>query len=195
MEQRGLANPRRIREEKEMNTSKSRKAGDKLLQTIGASGLAGIAGAVAGDAIAHDDMDYMAQDFKDLQKGFAAMSPEAQRAYITITADNQLSGLDRALVSAALEGQIGPPKAIETEADRAIAQAVQLRAKAPGVAAEVLRLNQQELELVAKEIDFGTTPQAVMGAAQYEGAGVSPVPSLLGGGLAAAATALAMRRS
>ena len=122
-----------------MNTSKTRKAGDKLLQTIGASGLAGIAGAVAGDAIAHDDMDYMAQDFKDLQTGFAAMSPEAQRAYITITADNRRSGLDRALVSAALEGQMILLKLLKRKPIE-LCSSCTTRAKAPGVAAEVLRL-------------------------------------------------------
>ena len=72
-------------------------------------------------------MDYLAQAYKEYDKGFASMSPEAEDAYITITANNKLSELDRALVGEALEGQIEAPEVIKTEGARAIAQAVQLR--------------------------------------------------------------------
>ena len=167
-----------------------RFAGQDLAMALG---LVGAPTALAAHAISHDDMDYMAQDFKNLNRNFEAMSPTAQKAYVAITAENRLSGMDRQLVGMALAGEIGAPKQIKTEGDLAVAQAAALRVKAPEVAAEVARLNQQELDLVVKEIDFGTTPQAVMGAAQNEGAGVSPVPAAVGGSLGTAA-ALALGR-
>ena len=168
-----------------------RFAGEDLAMALG---LVGAPTAVAAHALSHDDMDYMAQDFKNFDRDFRAMSPDAQRAYIAITANNKLSGLDRALVGAALTGEMGPPKEISTEGDRAMAQAAALRQKAPDVAAEVARLNQQELDLIVKEIDFGTTAQAVIGAAKNEGAGVSPVPAVVGGSLGTAAALAALGR-
>ena len=173
-----------------MNT---RKAGENLSQALYAAGF-GTMGAIAADAVAHDDRDYMAQDLKELKAGFQTMSPEAQNAFLSITTDSNLSGLDRALVGAALTGEIGPPKEIATAGDRAITQAVALRQQAPEVAAEVARLNQQEIDLIAKEIDFGTTPQAVSGAVEYENAGVTPLPAVAGGTAVGLAGALAARR-
>lgn len=173
-----------------MNT---RKAGDNLSSALYSAGF-GTMGAIAADAVAHDDMDHMAQDLKELRAGFQTMSPEAQNAFLSITTDSYLSGLDRALVGAALTGEIGPPKEIATAGDRAITRAVALRQQAPEVAAEVARLNQQEIDLIAKEIDFGTTPQAVSGAVQYEGAGVTPLPAVAGGTAVGLAGALAARR-
>jgi hypothetical protein len=170
-----------------------RKAGDNLSSALYSAGF-GTMGAIAANAVAHDDMDYMADDLRHLNLGFDAMSSDAQDAYIEITAKNKLSGLDRALVSAALRGEIGPPKGIGTEGDRAVAQAAALRQQAPEIAAEVEQLNKIELELIAKEIDFGTTPQAVMGALEYEGAGVTPHPAVAGGFAAGLAGALAARR-
>ena len=168
-----------------------RFAGEDLAVALG---LVGVPTAVAAHAVSHDDMDYMAQDFKNLNRDFDAMSPNAQKAYIAITAENKLSGLDRALVGAALRGEMEPPQTIKTDGDLAMAQAAALRQKAPEIAAEVERLNQQELDLIAKEIDFGTTPQAVIGAAQHEGAGVSPAPAIIGGSLGSAAALAAMGR-
>ena len=81
-----------------------------------------------------------------------------------------------------------PPKTIKTEGDLAMAQAAALRQKAPEIAAEVERVNQIELNLVAKEIDRGTTPQAVIIAAEHEGAGVSPAPAIIGGSLGCSST-------
>lgn len=180
-----------------MNT---RKAGDilstafydNLSTALYAAGF-GTVGAVAADARAHDDMDYMAQDLMEMRAGFQTMSPKAQNAFVAITSDSDLSGLDRALVGAALNGEIGPPKKIATAGDRAITQAVALRQQAPGVAAEVARFNQQEIDLIAKEIDLGTTPQAVSSAVEY-GAGVSPLPAVAGGSAVGLAGALLARR-
>lgn len=173
-----------------MNT---RKAGDNLSSALYSAGF-GTMGAIAANAVAHDDMDYMADDLRHLNLGFDAMSSDAQDAYIEITAKNKLSGLDRALVSAALRGEIGPPKGIGTEGDRAVAQAAALRQQAPEIAAEVEQLNKIELELIAKEIDSGTTPQAVTGALEHEGAGVTPLPAVAGGTAAGLAYALGARR-
>lgn len=167
-----------------------RAAGDALIATL----FGGVPAAVAVNAFAHDDMDYMAEDLKNFNRGFDAMSSDAQNAYIEITAKNKLSGLDRALVGAALRGEIGPPKGIGTEGDRAVAQAAALRQQAPEIAAEVEQLNNIELELVATEIKKGTTPQAVISAEQ-QGAGVSVVPALVGGGLGTIALGALERRS
>ena len=168
-----------------------RFAGEDLAMALG---LVGAPTAVGAHLVAHDDMDYLAQDFKNFNRDFEAMSPDAQQAYLAITAENMLSGLDRALVGAALRGEMGPPKVIETEGDLAMAQAAALRQKAPEIAAEVERLNQIELNLVAKEIDKGVTPQAVISAAQNEGAGVTPAPAIIGGSLGSAAALAAMGR-
>jgi hypothetical protein len=167
-----------------------RFAGENLAAALAV----GVPTAVAAHAVSHDDMDYMAQDFKNLNRDFEAMSPTAQKAYIAITAKNRLSGMDRQLVGMALAGEISAPKEIKTEGDLAVAQAAALRVKAPKVAAEVARLNQQELDLVVKEIDSGTTPQAVISSAQNEGAGVSPAPAVIGGGLGTAAALAALGR-
>lgn len=171
----------------------TRKAGDNLTQALAAAGF-GTMGAIAADAVAHDDMDYMAQDLRELKAGFQTMSPEAQNAFLSITTDSNLSGLDRVLVGAALQGEIGPPKEIATAGDRAVTQAVALREQAPEVAAEVARLNQQEVDLLAQEIDAGTTPQAVLSAVQHEDAGVTPLPAVAGGTLAGIAGASALLR-
>lgn len=168
-----------------------RFAGEDLAVALG---LVGVPTAVAAHAVSHDDMDYLAQDFKNFNRDFEAMSPNAQQAYLVITAENKLSGLDRALVGAALRGEMEPPKTIKTEGDLAMAQAAALRQKAPEIAAEVERVNQIELNLVAKEIDRGTTPQAVIIAAEHEGAGVSPAPAIIGGSLGSAAALAAMGR-
>ena len=174
-----------------MNT---RKAGENLSQALYSAGF-GTMGAIAADAVAHDDMDYMAQDLKELKAGFQTMSPEAQNAFLSITTDSNLSGLDRALVGAALAGNpIVVPKEIATAGDLAITQAIALQQKAPEVAAEVARLNQQEIDLIAKEIDFGTTTQAVVSAVENEGAGVSPLPAVAGGSAVGLAGALLTRR-
>ena len=166
-----------------------RFGGDALIAAL----LGGVPTAVATHALAHDDMDYLAEDLNNFNRGFDAMSSDAQNAYIEITANNKLSGLDRALVGAALRGEIGPPKGIGTEGDRAVAQAAALRQQAPAVAAEVEKLNNIELELVATEISQGTTPQAVTSAAE-QGAGVTPVPAVVGGSLGSAAALAALGR-
>lgn len=154
--------------------------------TLAAAILGGVPTAIGSQGLLHDDMDYLAQTYKEYEKGFASMSPEAQDAYITITANNKLSGLDRALVGEALEGQVEAPEVIKTEGARAIAQAVQLRQQLPEVAAEVSQLNQQELDLIVQEIRHNTTPQDVM-RAEEQGAGVTPIPALVGGSLGTAA--------
>jgi len=169
---------------------KKRFAGEEIAVALG---LIGAPTAVAAHALSHDDMDYMAQDLKGLNRGFEAASDQAQAAFIAITANNKLSGLDRALVGAALRGEIGPPKGIATEGDRAVAQAAALRQQAPAVAAEVEQLNNIELKLVATEISQGTTPQAVTSAAE-QGAGVTPVPAVVGGSLSSAAALAALGR-
>lgn len=168
-----------------------RFAGEDLAVALG---LVGVPTAVAAHAVSHDDMDYLAQDLKSLISNYEAMSPTAQKAFVAITAENNLSGLDKQMVGMALAGEINAPKEIKTEGDLAVAQAAALRVKAPEIAAEVARLNQQELDLVVKEIDLGTTPQAVEGALKYEGAGVSPAPAVIGGSLGAAAALAAMGR-
>jgi len=155
-----------------------RFGGDALIAAL----LGGVPAAVATHALAHDDMDYLAEDLNNFNRGFDAMSSDAQNAYLQITANNKLSGLDRALVGAALRGEIGPPKGIGTEGDRAVTQAAALRQQAPEIAAEVEQLNQVELQLIAREINQGTTPQAVI-TAEQQGAGVTPVPALVGGTL------------
>ena len=170
---------------------KNRFAGDDLAMALG---LVGVPTALASDAIIHDDMDRMAQDLKNLISNYEAMSPTAKKAYVAITAENNLSGFDKQMVGMALAGEINAPREIKTEGDLAVAQAAALRVKAPEIAAEVARLNQQELDLVVKEIDFGTTPQAVEGALEYEGAGVSPAPAIIGGSLGTAAALAAVGR-
>ena len=87
-----------------------RFAGEDLAVALG---LVGVPTAVAAHAVSHDDMDYLAQDFKNFNRDFEAMSPNAQQAYLVITAENKLSGLDRALVGAALRGEMEPPKRLK----------------------------------------------------------------------------------
>ena len=172
----------------------TRKAGEKMNAALYSAGF-GTMGALGVNAMAHDDMDYMAQDLKNLNLQFDAMSPDAQNSFIAITANNKLSGLDRAFVGAALRGEIDAPKGIKTEGDRAVAQAASLRQQAPEIAAEVDRLNTLELDLVAKEIDSGTTPQAVISALENEGAGVTPLPAIAGGTILGLTGALGSRKN
>ena len=60
-----------------MNT---RKAGENLSQALYSAGF-GTMGAIAADAVAHDDMDYMAQDLKELKAGFQNNEPRGSKRF------------------------------------------------------------------------------------------------------------------
>jgi hypothetical protein len=159
-----------------------RFAGDKAKQ-LGVASLLAASGGLLAHGLAHDDMDFLVHDFKVLNQRFQNMSPEAQSVYVEITGRPGMSGLDRAFVNMALDGELDPEKytaPAKTEGDVAVQMAMALRAKAPSVAEEVRQLNEIELDLIAKEIDKGTNPQEVMEASAV-GAGVSPIPAFLGG--------------
>ena len=172
--------------------NQQRFAGDRARQA-GLSALLGSSGGFLAHGLAHDDMDYLVEDVKVLNEAFQNMSPEAQSVYAEITGG--ISGLDRAFVNMALDGELdpenytAPPK---TQGDVAVQKAMALRAKAPSVAQEVRQLNAVELDLIAKEIDKGITPQEVM-QAHADGEGVSPIPALIGGSTGAGLGIYAMR--
>ena len=119
--------------------------------------------AVAANAVAHDDMDYLAQDFKNFNRDFEAMSPMLKRPPV-ITAE-QASGKTG---WCSTKGEMGPPKRLKQRD----LQWRKRRSPATGNCCGSRASNQIELNLVAKEIDRGTTPQAGY-AVEHEGAGAS----------------------
>lgn len=174
------------------------------------SALGGTAAALAADGLAHSEMDRMAQAASNLSSAFEAADPIVQQGYELVAGQGAMSNMDRLLVSAILTGAMderiaksGPPAATEIEGDtkggvKAMYSAYQIRARDPQLAQQIGRLTDQELALFAKESINGVSSGDVM-AAMEAGAGVTPVPAVLGGlaggGAAAAAMAALQRRS
>lgn len=163
--------------------------------------LAGSGGAVAADLFAHDDLDRAAQDYKGFVDKAQGMPSQVQQIYSLLTGGGEMSSTDRAAIIGVLDGAAdkvmaqlgGVPSVKQIQADttagqKAIHAAMQVRAQDPALAGQVNELVRGDLELIAKEQEKGMNPAQVMQAAQ-QGAGVSPLPAILGGLLGGAAGA------
>ena len=178
--------------------NQQRFAGDRidpisLKDRIGVPAIIAGGGAIAGHGLTHDDMDYVVEEYKDFDRAFRSLQPEAQKAYVAITSRPKMSPLDRIMVNMAFDGEIEKPLPNpKSEGDIAINMALQLKSQNPELAQVVRDLNQIEIDLIAKEIGEGTNPREVIQAAE-DGAGVSGIPALIGTGVGAGAGMYAMR--
>jgi hypothetical protein len=175
-----------------------RYAGD-----IALTGLMGAGGAMLADGLAHSPMDRMAQDAKDLNSTLSAAPPEVGQAYVNVFGRGPMSSMDRIVATGILNGSVPPAQGGgQVQADspagaEAIELAAMIREARPELSNALAAIAAQENSLFAKEALAGVSPAEVMGAVE-QGAGVSPVPALLGGaaigGGTAALAALARRR-
>lgn len=176
--------------------AQSRLAGELLLTALAAGG-----SAAGANAIAHDEMDGLAQMAKNFTGRLEASDPRIQQSYMHVAGQGEMSNMDRLVVTSILRGsmdkriaQQGLPEGGEIKADtkagvEAIATAYLIRAQNPQLAEQLGSLTKQELELFSKERLSGVSSAQVMAAAE-QGAGITPVPALIGGGLGGGAALL-----
>jgi hypothetical protein len=172
----GLGSPRRP----------GRMAGELAL-----IGVMGGAGAMNADAAAHSPMDRVAQDYKGFKEAFDSAPPAVQSAYAQLFGAAPMSNMDRLVAGGILDGSIapgtgeGPVQADTEDGAVAIEMAEQIRRQAPELGQALGALVGQEMSLFAKEAIMRSQGQDVSSqdvvAAAQQGAGVSPVPALLGG--------------
>jgi hypothetical protein len=177
-----------------------RYAGD-----IAMTGLMGAGGAMLADRLAHSPMDRLAQEYQDNVKGPVEQGNQAfQNVFNALRSEVQSGVEQEALIrtlSAGAESIPGEVMEVLSQSPRSLSlvrAAQQVRDQSPAAAIAMARISLQETQLLMKEREAGVTPQEVV-QARGEGAGVSPVPALLGGaaigGGTAALAALARRRN
>lgn len=158
-------------------------------------GLLGAGGAVGADAVAHGDMDRLASQYQGFMGQYERAPGLVQQAYAQVFGQGGMSQMDRIIATAVLSGAIppaqgsGPVKADSAAGGKAIKLAGELRQQEPELSKAVAALADQEVKLFAKEALMGVSPGDVMSAAE-QGAGVSPIPAVLGGLGAGGGTAL-----
>ena len=177
---------------------------------LGLGSIAGVAGAFGADALVHDDVDRVAQDYKAFFAQYQAAPEEVKQVYDAVFAQDSMSGMDRMVATAILNGSqqfTSPGGTVTAETKggkKAIELAQQVAAANPGLGIATAGLARQEQELFIKEAEMRTegypnfTEQDTVAAANA-GAGVSPVPAILGGlaagSLGAGGVALLGRRA
>lgn len=179
----------------------TRMAGQLIQRALGA-GLLGTGGAVAADALMHDDLDRLAQSARDLQMAFAGTPPEVQQVYMDMFGQGEVSSRDRLMAtSILLEGADTPwATGVPIQADspagaKAIETALQLRQSNPTLANTLAAMVSRESDLLARGMSAGVEPTQVLDAVN-QGAGVSPLPAMAGGiGLGALGAALPSARN
>jgi len=176
-----------------------RYAGD-----IALTGLMGAGGALLADRLAHSPMDRMAQEYQDNVKGPVEQGNEAFQGIFNGLRSQVRSGADQlALIRTLSAGSESIPAEEmqqlqgSPESMQLVEMAQKVRDANPAAAIAMGRIALQETQLILKEREAGVTPQEVV-QAQEAGAGVSPIPAVLGGaaigGGTAALAALARRR-
>ncbi len=161
---------------------------------LGVGGL-GAGGAFAADALAHDEMDRLAQGAIDLNENFSAAPAEIQQAYTALFAQGEMSNMDRIITEKILDGTATMPGLDEPiQADtpagkKAIKLAAEIRQSNPSAAAALAVVADQENRLFMKEAAAGVSTGEVM-QAMAGGAGVSLMPAIAGGATIGAGTAI-----
>ena len=167
-------------------------------------GALGSAGALVADATAHDETDRAAQSYKNWAGSLQGADEIIQQVYVGVFGQGEMSMADRAVAMRILSGELPPTAATDAMAmadtpagKKGIKLAGQLMVSQPELGPPAADLAKGELGLFEMERKLGVTPRDVMAAAD-QGAGVSPVPAILGGlgvgGGAAIVDALMRRR-
>lgn len=154
-------------------------------------GVMGGAGALAADAAAHSPMDRAAEDYKGFKELFDAAPPVVKSTYTQVFGQAPMSNMDRIVAGGILSGSIAPsPGSGPVQADSpggvaAIEMAEQIRQQAPELGQALGALVQREMSVFAKEAIMRSQGEDVRSqdvvAAAQQGAGVSPIPAVLGG--------------
>lgn len=164
-----------------------RMAGQRLVL----GGVLGATGAFGADAIAHDEMDRVAQDYKDFA-GLYGRAPETVRqAYAEVFGKGEMSNMDRLVATGILSGSIpaakgdGPLKVDTKAGGKAIELAGKIREANPELSEALAAVAKQEMGLFVKEAlmrerGMDASSADVVAAAE-QGAGVSAIPPILGG--------------
>lgn len=164
-------------------------AGAALMALLG-----GGSSAVIADSLAHDDMDRLAQDYRNWAGKFQAMPEGVQSNYKEIFGSGPMTNMDRTIAAMILTGKAEPADPGQAAADtkaglKAIQLASMLRRQTPAMGEVVGALASEENQLFFKESAKGYSSQDVAQAAQ-EGAGVNagvPAFAAVAGGLGGAA--------
>lgn len=167
--------------------SDMRMAGQRLLF----GGLLGGAGALGADAIAHDDMDRVAQDYKEYAEAYGRAPDIVKQAYVEVFGGGGMSNMDRLVAKGILGGSIppvkgeGPLKVDSKAGGKAIELASKIRETNPTLSEALAAVANQEFKLFVKEALMRESGQDVQSAdvvaAAERGAGVSVIPPILGG--------------
>lgn len=171
-------------------------------------GAAGLGGAIAADALAHEPIDRLAQELKGKVYGpYEQGNEQFQMLYANLLGSPKTLLEQAAVVQtlgggiASLDRVLDPDQVAEVKGSERGMKLVQLAQKVhednPGAALAMASIGSDELELIFKERELGLTPKDVVEAVE-QGAGVSPLPAALGGlgagGGVAALAALTGRR-
>lgn len=164
-----------------------RLAGQRLIF----GGALGTAGAFGADAVAHDEMDRVAQDYKEFAELYGRTPEIVRQAYAEVFGGSGMSNMDRLVATGILGGSIppakgeGPLKVDNKAGGKAIELAGKIREANPALGDALAAVANQEFKLFAKEalmrergMDVGS---ADVVAAAEQGAGVSAIPPILGG--------------
>lgn len=151
--------------------------------------------AIAADALAHDEMDELAQGYKDFSRRFDQSPDLVQTAYSEVFGAGPMSNMDRMIATGILNGTIppsqgdGPIKSDSPAGGKAIKLAEQIRQKEPELSRVLADLARQEIVLFGKEALHGVSSADVVSAAE-QGAGHSMIPALVAGAGVGGAVAL-----
>jgi len=172
----------------------TRMAGQRLAQ-VAVAPVAGLGGAYLADHLAHSPMDRLAQEYQDNVKGPVEQGNQAfQNVFNALRSEVQSGVEQEALIrtlSAGAESIPGEVMEVLSQSPRSLSlvrAAQQVRDQSPAAAIAMARISLQETQLLMKEREAGVMPQEVV-QAREEGAGVSPVPAILGGAVAGTAAA------
>lgn len=137
--------------------------------------------------MSHDGMDRAAQGYQDFVGDYGQADEATQQIYAGVFSQGEMSLKDRILATGILSGAL-PPTAVAEAQERAdspagkkgIALAAEVMMQNPALGMAAAQLAEQEIALFAKERQMGVSAADVV-AASEQGAGVSPLPAVLGG--------------
>jgi len=159
----------------------------RMAGTALAVGGLGAGGAIAADALAHDPMDRIAQQYKDFRGAYQGADELAQKVYVGVFGQGETSLKDRIMAAGILSGELPPGAAEEAKkmADtpagkKGIDLAAKVMMNRPELGPPAAKLAEREISLTAQTKTSGLTSEQVTQAAD-QGAGVSPLPAMLGG--------------
>lgn len=159
----------------------------RMAGSVLAVGALGAGGAAAADALAHDPTDRAAQQYKDFAGAYQGSDELTQKVFAGVFGQGETSLKDRIIAVGILTGELPPgaaeqgKKMADTPAGKkGIALAAEVMMHRPELGPPVAKLAEREIRMTVQAKKNGLTSDQVAQAAD-QGAGVSPLPAILGG--------------